>query len=109
MSFQSRLGRKPWLKPYTDHVVPELAKERGIKRLAVFCPAFVADCLETLEEIGIRADEDFRGAGGEALKLISCVNDAPAWVDGLVELVQQTSGWLTPRAYSAETSTKRSA
>lgn len=97
VSFQSRLGRKPWLQPYTDHVVPDLAKNRGKKRLAVLCPAFVADCLETLEEIGIRADEDFKEAGGETLQLISCVNAAPEWVDGFVKLVQKTSGWMTER------------
>jgi ferrochelatase len=54
VAFQSRLGRVPWIKPYTDQVLPELA-QRGVKRVAVMCPAFVADCLETVEEIGLRA------------------------------------------------------
>ncbi len=87
VSFQSRLGRDPWIKPYTDHRLVELAKQ-GVKRLAVFCPAFVADCLETLEEIGIRADEDFRAAGGEQLRLVPSLNHHPAWVDAVVGLVE---------------------
>src|SRR5262249_14473951 len=59
--FQSRLGRTPWIQPYTDVVLDELPK-KGIKRLAVFCPAFVADCLETVEEIGVRAVEQWKAA-----------------------------------------------
>ena len=78
-SFQSRLGRTPWIKPYTDHVIPELAA-RGIKRLAVFCPAFVADCLETLEEIGLRARDQFLEHGGEALRLVPSLNAHASWV-----------------------------
>jgi len=64
VGFQSRLGRTPWIKPYTDAVLPQLVA-RGVKKLAVLCPAFVADCLETLEEIAMRAKEDFVAAGGE--------------------------------------------
>jgi ferrochelatase len=93
IAFQSRLGKDPWVKPYTDEVVPELAK-KGVKKLAVYCPAFVADCLETLEEIGIRAKEDFLAAGGEDLALIPCANDHPRWVDGVVSLAQKSCGWL---------------
>ena len=78
VSFQSRLGRTPWIKPYTDLVLPELAG-KGVKRLAVFCPAFVADCLETLEEIGIRARDQFLSAGGEALTLVPSLNAHPSW------------------------------
>src|SRR5712692_2871522 len=74
--FQSRLGRTPWIKPYTDLLVPKLAA-RGIKRLAVMCPAFVADCLETLEEIGMRARESFQAAGGEELTLVPSLNAHP--------------------------------
>src|SRR5262249_44662429 len=77
VSFQSRLGRTPWIRPYTDHVLPELAAA-GKKRVAVFCPAFVADCLETLEEIGIRGKAQFEGAGGEHLALVPSLNDSPA-------------------------------
>jgi ferrochelatase len=89
VSFQSRLGRTPWIHPYTDVVLPELAKQ-GVRRLAVMCPAFVADCLETLEEIGIRAREQFRAAGGEDLLLVPSLNAHPAWVDAVVGLVRRT-------------------
>lgn len=92
-SFQSRLGRTEWIKPYTDEEIPELAK-RGIKRLAVVCPAFVTDCLETLEEIGEQAKTQWLELGGEAFKLIPCLNAHPAWVDGVCELV--TGGPVTP-------------
>lgn len=89
VSFQSRLGRTPWIKPYTDEVLPQLA-EQGIKRLAVMCPAFTADCLETLEEIGIRAREDWRAAGGDALLLVPCVNAEPVWAKAVAEMVRAT-------------------
>jgi protoporphyrin/coproporphyrin ferrochelatase len=82
VSFQSRLGRDPWLTPYTDFVVKELA-ERGIKRLAVISPAFVSDCLETIEELGDRARHDFLAAGGESFTLIPCLNTTEAWIDAL--------------------------
>ena len=87
VAFQSRLGRTPWIKPYTDVLLDELAR-RGVKRLAVLCPAFVADCLETLEEIGIRAREQFRAAGGEELTLVPCVNAAPAWADAVAAMAR---------------------
>lgn len=86
ISFQSRLGRTPWIKPYTDEVIPALA-QRGVKKLAVFCPAFVADCLETLEEIGIRARSDFLAAGGETLELIPSLNTHPAWIAAVEQLI----------------------
>jgi protoporphyrin/coproporphyrin ferrochelatase len=91
VTFQSRLGRTPWVKPYTDLVIPELAA-KGTKRLAVFCPAFVADCLETLEEIGIRAKAQFLGCGGEALTLVPSLNAHPAWVRGLTQMLRQLRG-----------------
>jgi len=87
VSFQSRLGRTPWIKPYTDVVMPELYG-KGVRRLVVFCPAFVADCLETLEEIGIRAQEDWRALGGEHLQLVPSLNAAPVWVDAVIDLVK---------------------
>jgi protoporphyrin/coproporphyrin ferrochelatase len=87
VSFQSRLGRTPWLAPYTDLLLPELARA-GHKRLAVLCPAFVADCLETLEEIGIRAREQWRSLGGEDLLLVPSLNAEPAWVDTVARLVR---------------------
>ncbi len=85
-SFQSRLGRTPWIKPYTDEVLPQLAQQ-GVKRLAVFSPAFVADCLETVEEIGLRAREQWLSLGGEDLLLIPSLNDNPVWVEGLAAMI----------------------
>ena len=87
VSFQSRLGRTPWIKPYTDLVLPGLAA-RGVKRIAVFCPAFVADCLETLEEIGLRARDQWLGLGGESLVLVPSLNASPAWVATLAALLK---------------------
>ena len=90
MSFQSRLGRRPWVRPYTDEVLPELY-ERGVRKLAVICPSFVADCLETLEEIGIRARAQWHELGGEDLVLVPCLNAHPLWVTTL-------AGWLRSRS-----------
>lgn len=78
-SFQSRLAGDPWLKPYTDFEFERLAKEEKT-RLAVITPAFVSDCLETLEEIAMEGEEEFKEAGGEAYKHISCLNDRDDWV-----------------------------
>jgi ferrochelatase len=86
VSFQSRLGRDPWLKPYTDFELAELPK-RGVKRLMVICPAFVSDCLETLEEIAIRGRETFLSAGGSEFTQIPCMNDHPSWVGALEKMV----------------------
>lgn len=91
VSFQSRLGRTPWIQPYTDAVLPALL-EKGVRRVAVICPAFVSDCLETLEEIGMRAKEDFLAAGGESLELVPSLNDSPAWVEALAALVERACG-----------------
>lgn len=88
VSFQSRLGRDAWLTPATDQRVPELARE-GVKRLVVLCPAFVADCLETLEEIGLRARESFLEAGGEEFQLVPCLNVHAAWLDALEGLIRR--------------------
>ena len=88
VSFQSRLGRAPWIKPYTDFVLPELAK-KGVRKLAVVCPAFVADCLETLEEIQIRERERFLSAGGEELRLVPSLNSADHWVQGLARIIER--------------------
>ena len=85
-SFQSRLGRDKWLSPSTEAHVAELAA-KGVKRIAVACPSFVADCLETLEEIGIRLREHYLKAGGESFTLVPCVNDAPKFIDALADLV----------------------
>jgi ferrochelatase len=86
-AFQSRLGRDPWIQPWTDEELPRLAA-RGVKRLAVLCPSFVADCLETLEEVGIRARDQWLGLGGEELALVPCVNASPAWVSAAAALVR---------------------
>lgn len=86
VSFQSRLGRTPWIKPYTDLLVPELIRS-GKKKIAVFCPAFVADCLETLEEIGIRLRNE-AAALGAALELVPSLNHHPAWVETIASLVR---------------------
>jgi ferrochelatase len=90
-SFQSRLGRTPWIRPYTDERLPELAAA-GVKRLAVVCPSFVADCLETVEEIGLRGREQWRGLGGDALLLVPSLNDHPAWVAALASLLRRAAG-----------------
>ena len=87
VSFQSRLGRDPWLKPYTDFELPRLAGS-GVEKLLVICPAFVSDCLETLEEIAMRGREIFLAAGGRELALIPCLNEHPRWLDALEKLVR---------------------
>lgn len=87
-SFQSRLGRDPWLQPYTDKTIEELA-HRGIKNLAVVTPAFVSDCLETLEEIGMEGKDEFIAAGGESFYAIPCLNDREDWVNTLARWVDQ--------------------
>ena len=88
VSFQSRLGRTKWIEPYTDATLSALAR-RGVKRLAVVCPSFVADCLETLEEIGIRGRDQFLREGGEAFTLVPCLNADPRWVDAVVRLARR--------------------
>jgi ferrochelatase len=86
VAFQSRLGRDPWLKPYTDYELVRFASQ-GIKKLLVICPAFVSDCLETLEEIGIRGRESFLNAGGSELTQIPCLNEHPLWLEALEGMV----------------------
>jgi ferrochelatase len=97
LCFQSRLGRTPWIKPYTDEVVRTLAKE-GVRRAVILSPGFVADCLETLEELGMRAAADFKANGGEVLRLVPSLNATPRWVDAVETMVRETSGWLALRA-----------
>ncbi len=91
IAFQSRLGRDPWLKPYTDFELERLARE-GKQKLLVMCPAFVSDCLETIEEIGVRGKESFEGAGGQSLTLIPCMNEHPRWLDALTGMVRRFTG-----------------
>lgn len=90
VSFQSRLVGEPWLSPYTDHVLAELPA-KGVKRLLVLCPAFITDCLETLEEIQQQGRETFLQAGGESFHQIPCLNDHPAYIDFLAN---RTHKWL---------------
>ncbi|MBI3758534.1 MAG: ferrochelatase [Deltaproteobacteria bacterium] len=87
LAFQSRLGRQEWLGPQTNDVLCDLA-QRGIKRVAVSCPSFTADCLETLEEIGLRAHAVFLRAGGEALTLVPALNEHPIWVAALADWIK---------------------
>ncbi|MEO8087553.1 MAG: ferrochelatase [Bacteroidota bacterium] len=80
--FQSRLGKTPWIKPYSDQVIEELAKN-GKKKLLVFSPAFTSDCLETLYEIAVEYDELFKKNGGEKVQLVESLNDHPQWIEAL--------------------------
>jgi ferrochelatase len=91
VSFQSRLGRDPWIGPATDATVRELARS-SVRRLVVICPAFVADCLETREEIGLRAKDDFLAHGGAEFRLVPSLNSHPAWVAAAAGLVRRVSG-----------------
>ncbi len=95
IAFQSRLGRAKWLEPSTEQTLVALA-ERGVRRLLVLCPAFVTDCLETLEEIGIAGRETFLAAGGELLDLAPCLNDHPAWVEALAKWCRGAPGSPVP-------------
>lgn len=89
-TFQSRLGRDPWLQPYTANRLAELPKE-GVKKLLVVSPAFVSDCLETLEEIAIQGKETFLEAGGENITAIPCLNVNADWVQAITE-IEKTAG-----------------
>jgi ferrochelatase len=96
VTFQSRFGRAEWLQPYTQDTVVALAKE-GVRRVDVACPGFVADCLETLEEIGLEVKDAFLAAGGKEFHAIPCLNEEPAFIAALADLVwRNLAGWLTP-------------
>jgi ferrochelatase len=90
VTFQSRFGYARWLEPYTEQTMVELARD-GLRRVDVICPGFLADCLETLEEIGIRARQRFEHAGGESLELVACLNDSPDWISALAEISGRAS------------------
>lgn len=95
LTFQSRFGRAEWLTPYTAEVLARLPKE-GVRRVDVFCPGFVADCLETLEEIGIEGRATFTGAGGAEFHQIPCLNEHPSWIAALADLAfRNLAGWLS--------------
>ncbi|MBD1387488.1 ferrochelatase [Mucilaginibacter rigui] len=84
--FQSRLGSDPWVQPYTSEIIAQLAKE-GKKRLLVFCPAFVADCLETVYEVTTEYGDEFKALGGEHVQLVESLNDSPKWIEALEKMV----------------------
>ena len=88
VSFQSRLAGDPWLQPYTDKMLEKYPSE-GVKKLAVVTPAFVSDCLETLEEIAMEGKEEFLKFGGEQFHAIPCINDNDDWVDVLVDWIEE--------------------
>ena len=87
ITFQSRLGREPWLHPYTDQTL-EALPDQGIKNVKVICPAFTADCLETLEEIAVEGEEIFKNAGGESYEQIPCLNTHPSFIKFLAKSVE---------------------
>lgn len=90
LAFQSRLGRDPWLTPATDETIAELAK-KGVKRLAVLSPAFVADCIETIEEIGMQAKETFEENGGTDFRLVTSLNSEPVWADAFTGILRRST------------------
>ncbi len=95
LSFQSRFGRAKWLEPATQTVLEQLGRT-GTPRVDVICPGFVADCLETLEEIAIEGQAAFKAAGGQEFHYLPCLNDNPVWIAALTELVQEhLQGWRT--------------
>ena len=86
VGFQSRLGRTPWIKPYTDEMLTDLHRQ-GVRNLAVVCPSFLIDCLETVEEIGMRLREDWLALDGTTFHRIECLNSDSGWVDALSRIV----------------------
>lgn len=94
-AFQSRFGAERWLEPYTEPLLRKWAKE-GVKNVQVLCPGFLADCLETLEEIKLMCRDAFLEEGGEQFAYIPCLNDDTQWIDGLEQLVREhAAGWLS--------------
>ncbi len=87
-TFQSRFGKAEWIGPSTDERIEDLARA-GCRRLLVICPAFVADCLETLEEIAIGERERFVAAGGEEIRVVPCVNSSDSWADAVVDMASR--------------------
>jgi len=95
VTFQSRFGKAKWLQPYTEPTLIDLAK-KGVQKVDVICPGFVADCLETLEEINQEARHAFIAAGGKTFEYIPCLNNNPAWIHALCDISRQhLSGWPT--------------
>jgi ferrochelatase len=93
-TYQSRFGRDPWLEPYTDRTLEQLARQ-GVRRVFIATPGFTADCLETIDEIGFEAREAYRHAGGQEFHRCPCLNDHPAWVESMKMLVlEEGQGWV---------------
>ena len=90
VSFQSRFGAAEWLQPYTSETLVALARQ-GAKRVDVFCPGFVSDCLETLEEIAIEGRQAFLGAGGKEFHALPCLNESPEWIVAIAKIVDSAS------------------
>lgn len=97
LTYQSRFGRERWLQPYTMSTLQALARA-GVRRVDVACPGFAVDCLETLEEIAMQNDAAFRAAGGQALRYVPCLNDAPAHAGALAALALRELRAWTPEA-----------
>jgi len=94
VTFQSRFGREPWLQPYTDVTLKELGAQ-GMKNLVVLCPGFIADCLETIDEIGNLGEEQFQSTGGGDLHLVPCLNDRADWLDAMATIARrELAGWI---------------
>ena len=105
ITFQSRFGKAEWLQPYTDKALEELGKA-GTKRLDIVCPGFVADCLETLEEIALEGKATFLNAGGGEFRHIPALNDRPFWIGALTDLIQRNlAGWLPENSDGTATAT----
>lgn len=97
-TYQSRFGRDPWLEPYTDETFERLAKA-GVRSIAVAAPGFVADCLETLDELGNEGSHQFKEAGGSEFQVIPCLNDHPAWIKAMTNIITEELGsWLQTAA-----------
>ena len=98
VTFQSRFGKAKWLEPYTEPTLIAMA-QKGLKSVDLVCPGFTSDCLETLEEIRMEAQEAFKHAGGERFEYIECLNDSPDWIRALTDLSERhLQGWPTQRA-----------
>ena len=106
LAFQSRFGYAKWLEPYTEATLIELAKA-GCRRVDVICPGFVADCLETLEELGIRGKKLFLAAGGREFHLVACLNESTEWIAALETIAGETAGIRATTSMKAEAATGR--
>ncbi|MNT43413.1 Ferrochelatase [compost metagenome] len=108
MTFQSRFGKAEWLQPYTAPTLAELGKV-GAGRVDVFCPGFPADCIETLEEIAMEGQTEFKVAGGKDFHFIPCMNDSAPWVAAMAEIaLQHLQGWPLNTPHPHELEARRS-